>query len=31
MLLVAELDTDRATHAFLKQDRVTMMKALAEM
>jgi len=31
MLLAAELDTNRATHAFLKQDRVTMMKALAEM
>jgi ribosomal-protein-alanine N-acetyltransferase len=31
MLLAAELETDRATHAFLKQDRVTMMKALAEM
>lgn len=31
MLLVAELETERATHAFLKQDPLTMMKALAEM
>ena len=30
MLLVAELETDRATHAFLKQDPIDMMKALAE-
>lgn len=30
MLLAVELDTDRATHAFLKQDPSTMMKALAE-
>ena len=31
MLLAAEIDTDRATHAFLREDPIDRMKALAEM
>ena len=31
MLLVADLNPDLATHAFLQDDPVQMMKALAEM